>query len=386
MVKHRRGEGGGEVEVEESSPTRLGLVDGLTTAETSEVLELQVFTTGVSAVTTTSSGGDTRGGVHQLEGQVSRQVTTNSTTVDLDPHGVRHDDTVGVVDVLTRSNDGGGGQVGVSVLQLAVQGNARLALIGRCKRSEVQGLLEAGTWGNGTSLLRLQTCNLASEHVVGHGDLHMLDDGTFHVLDRLLAAVVDADSSVDLLTVVEDLFVESYFHVELPGGQSEALGHEGAGLTLVTSHGGELHLPDGEADGVALMGLLASVVAHEEAEIVDDAHWLARIVVSRVELDGAGSILREGHREGVSIPSELLNEAFLHSVGLAGVARVHLLGGELHLLAEAEAHDLILLASKTVRDRDGREDLPTSEVVIVADYDAIDRFSSGGVIHKVTTT
>jgi len=146
-----------DFEVEESSPSCLGLVDGLTTAETSKVLELQVVTTGVSAVTTSCGGAGTRGWVHQLEGQVSHQVATNSTTVDLDPHGVRHDDTVGVTDALTRSNDGGGGQVGVSVLQLAVQGNARLALIGRCKRREVEGLLEVGTWGDGTSLLRLQT-------------------------------------------------------------------------------------------------------------------------------------------------------------------------------------------------------------------------------------
>jgi len=214
----------------------------------------------------------------------------------------------------------------------------------------------------------------------------MLDDGALHVLDRLLAAVVDDEGGVDLLTMVVDLLIKSYFHVELPGGQSEALGHEGAGLTLVTSHGGELHLPDGEADGVALMGLLASVVANEDAEIVDDAQGLARFALAGVELDRAGSTLRERHREGVSIPPELLNEAFLHSVGLAGRARVNRLDRELHFLAEVESHDLILLASKTVRDRDGREDLATPEVVIVTDYDAIDRFSRGGVIHKVTTT
>ena len=71
-----------------------------------------------------------------------------------------------------------------------------------------------------------------------------------------------------------------------------------------------------------------------------------------MELDGGGSSLRKSHSEGVSISAELLHEAVLHAgqLGLVG-GRVDLLCGQLHLLAEVEAHDLILLATETVRDR-----------------------------------
>lgn len=113
------------------------------------------------------------------------------------------------------------------------------------------------------------------ELVVGHGDLDVLDDGALDVLDGLLATVVDVDGSVDLLAMVVELLVESHLHVELSGGQSEALGHEGAGLALVAGHGRELHLPDGEGDGVALVGLLIGIVAHEHAQFVNNAEGLA---------------------------------------------------------------------------------------------------------------
>lgn len=74
-----------------------------------------------------------------------------------------------------------------------------------------------------------------------------------------------------------------------------------------------------------------------------------------MELDGGGGRVRESDGEGVGIGTELLHEAVLHAgqLGLV-VDRVDLLGGQLHLLAEVQAHDLILLATETVRDRDLR--------------------------------
>lgn len=116
---------------------------------------------------------------------------------------------------------------------------------------------------------------LTCEEVVGHGDLDMLDDRTLDVLDRLLAAIVDVEGGVDLLTVVVELLVERHFHIDLPRGESEALGHESAGLALVARHGRKLDLPDGEGDRVALVGFLGRVVAHINAKLVDDAKGLA---------------------------------------------------------------------------------------------------------------
>lgn len=46
-----------KVEVEMSSETHLGLVDGGTTTETSEVLELQVLTTSVAGISTSLGDG-----------------------------------------------------------------------------------------------------------------------------------------------------------------------------------------------------------------------------------------------------------------------------------------------------------------------------------------
>lgn len=80
-----------------------------------------------------------------------------------------------------------------------------------------------------------------------------------------------------------------------------------------------------------------------------------RVIVAAVELDGGGGRVGESHSEGVGIAAELLHEAVLHAgqLGLV-VGRVDLLGGQLHLLAEVQAHDLILFATETVRDRDLR--------------------------------
>lgn len=55
--------------------------------------------------------------MHELEGQVSHQLTANGTAVELDPEAVGHHDTAGVVHVLADSHQGRGGQVGVGVLR-----------------------------------------------------------------------------------------------------------------------------------------------------------------------------------------------------------------------------------------------------------------------------
>lgn len=58
----------------------------------------------------------TGGGVQELEGQVSHQLAAEGTAVQLNPEGVGHHDTQGVVGVLAGGHQGGGGQVGISVL------------------------------------------------------------------------------------------------------------------------------------------------------------------------------------------------------------------------------------------------------------------------------
>ena len=59
----------------------------------------------------------------ELEGQVSHQFSAKGTTVQLDPQGVGHNDTKGIVGVLASGHQGGGGQVGISVLR---EGESRI--------------------------------------------------------------------------------------------------------------------------------------------------------------------------------------------------------------------------------------------------------------------
>jgi len=324
--------------------------------------------------------------VHKLEGQVTSKFSTNSAAVELDAERIGNNDTVGIIGTLAITHQSRRGKVGIRVLELAVESNTVLALVGRGKRGEREGLLQVGARGDGATFLGFQAGDLTGELVVGHGKFHMLDNGTLDVLDGLLTPVVDAQISLDLFTVVEKLFVEGQLHVELARGQSEALGHQGAGLTLAAGSRSELDLPDGEADGVALVGALIAIVTDEDAQVVDDTKGLGSGFFSCVELDGSGGALGDGDSEWVGIGPQLLHEAVLDIGGfIGGGVGVDLLAAEGQLLAEVEAHDLILLAAETVRDRNDGIDPAAAEVVIITDYDAIDRFSSGGVVDKVAT-
>jgi len=370
---------------QDCSETILVLVDALATAEAGEVLEFEVLASGVTGSGLLGNG--TGSVVDKLEGQVTDQFATNSTAVQLDAEGIGDNDTVGIIGALALTDQGGGSQVGIRVLQLAVKGNTELALVGRSKRGKSEGLLEVGARGDGASFLGLETSDLAGELVVSHGQFNVLDDGALDVLDGLLAAVVDGQVALNLFTVVEQFLVEGQLHVELARGQSEALGHEGAGLTLAATSRGILDLPGGERDGVALVGALVGVITNVNNQLIDDTKRLGGIFLARVELNGGGGGFGDGNSEWVGISSELLQESILNSGGLGVVSsRVDLLAADGHLLAEVEAHDLIFLATESVRDRDGGVNPTATEVIIIADYDAIDGFSSDGIVDKVTTT
>ena len=130
---------------------------------------------------------------------------------------------------------------------------------------------------------KLRITYLTGELAVGHGDLHMLHHGALDVLHRLLGSVVDVQVGLDLLPVVVDLLVKGHLHVQLAGGEREALGHQGGGLALGPASGGELHLPHCQSNRVAAVRLLIGVVADENPQFVDDSQGLG--------LDGKG---REG--------------------------------------------------------------------------------------------
>lgn len=134
--------------------------------------------------------------------------------------------------------------------------------------------------------------DLASELVVGHGDLDVLDDRHLDVLDGLLAGVVDGEVGLDLLPVVVELLVQRHLHVELAGGEREPLADQGGGLTLAAADGGVLHLADSQSHRVTAVGLLIRVVAHEHTQLVDHTQGLGLYVYVCVEEEKAQVILR----------------------------------------------------------------------------------------------
>jgi len=299
--------------------------------------------------------------VDELEGQVTNQFTTDGTAVELDAEGVRDNNTVGIIGALALADQGGGSQVGISVLQLAVKGNTELSLVGRGKWGKSEGLLEVGSRSDGAAFLGFQAGDLTGELVVSHGEFNMLDDGALDVLDSLLAAVVDAKVALDSLTMVEHFLVKGELHVDLARGQSEALGHKSAGLAPAATNRGILDLPDGKVDRVTPVGALLGGITNEYVQFIDDTKGLGSFFLSGVELDGGGGSFRDGNGERIGIGSKLLDEPLLDGSGLGGGgSRVDLLGGQDEVLAEVEAHDLIFLATEAVRNRDGGVDSTTT--------------------------
>lgn len=68
------------------------------------------------------------------------------------------------------------------------------------------------------------------------------------------------------------------------------------------------------------------------------------------ELHGHRRFFGQVQVEGMGVPPDLVHEALLHVVGRGGhQTRVNLLADQLHLLAEAEAHHLVLLSTEAVR-------------------------------------
>lgn len=98
---------------------------------------------------------------------------------------------------------------------------------------------------------------------VGHGHLDVLHHRDLDVLDGLLAVVADGDGGRDLLPVVVQFPVERHLHVQLAGGEGEALGGHRGGLAQELVGGGVLDLPHRQGHGVAAVGFLLCVVGHE---------------------------------------------------------------------------------------------------------------------------
>jgi len=333
----------------------LGLVHAHAAANAGEVLNVDVLTLGAS---------HSWSRMHQLEGKISHQLATNGTAVEGNANAVGDDDTEGIIGVLALGDEGGRGQVGVGVLDFAVEGNATDILVGSSRWAEEEALHKVASRGDGAALLALHASNIPGEVSVGHGDLYMLHHAALDALDSLAAAVGDVQVGSNLFTMVVDVLLEGDLKVELAIAEGETLGHQGGWLAVISLRWGILDLADSQGHTVALVQLLVGGISHENSQLVQDTEGLGRFIA--LQNNRGWSHLGQSHGEGVGIASQFLHQTILHLIGcLILRAGVDLLGCQLHLFAELEAHDLIFLSAETVHHGNRGEHFSAPEVVIV---------------------
>lgn len=123
-----------------------------------------------------------------------------------------------------------------------------------------------------------------------------------------------------------------------------------------------------------LVGAIAFIVAGKDFDVVVDSAGLALIVRAGLQGDRAGSWGRQLESEGEGVGAQFLQQALLQlgRAGFALVLGVDLLGAQVKVLLEVEAHDLILFSSITEGAHDLTKDLPAAvQVLLVQENNAI---------------
>jgi len=333
----------------------LGLVNAHATAVAGEVLNVDVVV---------FLGSHSWRRMHQLEGKISHQLATNGTAVEGNADAVGDDDTEGIIGVLALGDEGGRGQVGVGILDFAIKSDATGILVGSSRGSEREALHEVASRCDWATFLALHTGNIPGEVSVGHGDLNMLNHAALDALDSLAAPIADVQVGSHLFTMVVDVLLKGDLKVQLAIAKGETLGHQGGWLARASVRWGILDLANSQGHTVALVQLLVGAVSHEHSQLVQDTEGLGRFIA--LQNNRGWSRLGQSHGEGVGIASQFLHQTILHLIGwLILGAGVDLLGCQLHLFAELEAHDLIFLSTETVHHGNRGVHLSAPEVVIV---------------------
>jgi len=319
----------------------------------------------------------------KFERKISNKLSTDGTAVEGNSDAVGDDDTKSVIGVLALRDQGGGGQVAVGVLDFTVQSDSEGVLVGLGAWSEHDALDKVASWGDRATFFALHTSNSLGEVRVGHGDLDVLDNAGLDALDSLAAAVADVQVGAHLVTVVVDVLLKGDLKVKFARAESEALGNKSRWLASTALSWCILYPSDGEGDAVALVKLLISTGSDENAELVQDTEGLGGFVA--LQNNGVRGHLGQGHDKGVGVASQFLHQTVLDLVdgGIVG-SREDLLRCQLHLLGEAEAHDLIFFSAKAVHHVDRSEYFSSLEVAIVDEYDTINGLSALGVVNEVS--
>jgi hypothetical protein len=100
---------------------------------------------------------------------------------------------------------------------------------------------------------------------------------------------------------------------------------------------------------ILLVGAIAFVFASEDLDVVVDSAGFALIFGARLQGDGAGGRSWQLEGEGEGVGAQFLQQALLQlgRVGLALDLGVDLLGAQVEILLEVEAHDLVLFTTIT---------------------------------------
>jgi hypothetical protein len=123
-----------------------------------------------------------------------------------------------------------------------------------------------------------------------------------------------------------------------------------------------------------LVSSIAFIFAIKDLDVVVDSAGLALIFSARLQGDGAGGRCWQLEGEGEGVGAQLLQQALLQlgRVGLALDLGVDLLGAQVEILLEVEAHDLIFFTTITEGAHDLTEDLlGTVQVLLVQQNNSI---------------
>jgi len=109
---------------------------------------------------------------------------------------------------------------------------------------------------------------------------------------------------------------------------------------------------------ILLIGAIAFIFASKDLDVVVDSAGFTLIFGARLQGDGARGRCWQLEGEGEGVGAQFLQQAILQLgvVGLALGLGVDLLGAQVEILLEVEAHDLILFTTITEGAHDLTED------------------------------
>ncbi|KOC63682.1 hypothetical protein WH47_00750 [Habropoda laboriosa] len=162
-----------------------------------------------------------------------------------------------------------------------------------------------------TSILRLHSVDHRTKLPVLED--HNVDTLLYERLDllhHLVAVVPHAHVHSYPLSVMIQLFIQSYLQLQVAGAQKKVLTNHRARLTALFSRS-VLDLPDTHADGASLVSHVGLRVSGVDLEEVADSARFSRLVLAGLQSNAGRSCLRELEGERNRVRAQFSQQTFL---------------------------------------------------------------------------